>query len=224
MNDDQALPNDMKHISGWILLGRHLVAIAALIAVYYKVSSVAADDFFVFWPALYAMVFVLSAVIAGLVLLFFTKTERGKSLITFRNVAWTLSLLLFLDPLSRVLESKPNKRTKGTTSTLKYSPAELPSQQQSPTTIQEAANVNPAPRVATRPSQSAECPNPSSGTLSERRVTLARVRQDYPALAGLDDDAVAIAMREAFYKDLSLDCIAYSLGVEISMSSNDLQK
>lgn len=49
-----------------------------------------------------------------------------------------------------------------------------------------------------------------SGTTSKK---MAEVRAMHPQLAGLDDDQVVDALREAFYQDLPRERVAASLGV-----------
>jgi hypothetical protein len=151
MNDvDTALANNQT-VSPQILLWRHVVVLAVVLAVYSKISSAAADDFLVLWPAVCATVFTLSAVIAGLGFLFFTRSERGKTLTTFRNAAWVLSGLLFLDPLLHNL----NLRSFGGRQSVKVegasvSPAPLaPSGGQPPGQDTSVGVIAPVPGVAT---------------------------------------------------------------------------
>lgn len=215
MKQIEAPPTTTPPVGTWVLLGRHMVVLAAILAVYARVSSAAADDFLVSWPAVCAMVFALSAVIAGLALLFFTTRERGKSIVTFRNAAWTISLLLFVDPLSRFLEFTPAKLPAASSApSSDLRPAAMTPPPQSPTVTAIEATVS-ADRPARMAGRAPGCPSQSDASLSVRRATLAKVRQDYSDLAGLDDAAVVRAVHEAFYKDMPIDCIAYSLGVRL---------
>lgn len=86
----------------WILLGRHAVAIAAVLAVFAALAP-KFDGFLLTWAGISAFVFGLAALVAGFGLLFFTRRERGKTAITFRNTAWVLAGLLLLDPLIHAL-------------------------------------------------------------------------------------------------------------------------
>lgn len=212
MSDVSTAPANNQTVSRWILLGRHIVVLSMVLAVYSKISSAAADDFFVFWPAVCAMVFTVSAVIAGLGMLFFTNSERGKSVTTFRNAAWVLSALLFVDPLARIIDLKAVGRP-GVSA--EHRPALQSSGAVAMVDATASPKVDAAGAVAPPTVQESNeaCPNRSSEGSAARAAKLASVRRDFPTTADLDDAAVVRAMHEAFYKDLPLECIADALGV-----------
>ena len=204
-----------------VLLARHVVVIVSVLALYAGISKF--GGFLITWAGAIAVVFGVSALVAGLGLLFFTRAEKGKTATTFRNMAWLLATLLFLDPLVQTLNSgsaAPSAKTLGAPETM----TSVVPTQHAAVEVPAAEIVEPktatAVDVSNGPTEDSDACRATGKSLRERRATLAQMRRDYAdAFVNLDDVGVAQAMHLAFYPDLPLKCVAYALGVELPLGS-----
>ena len=132
---------DAQSVSPWVVLARHAVAIAMLLAVYAMVAP-KGYSFLADWLVAVVIVAGLAALVAGLAALFFTASQKGKWTTNARNTAWVVTGLLLVDPVLHALKSPTASKV---TATEVASPTEEPV----PTVTSEAAPASlPDPAFA----------------------------------------------------------------------------
>lgn len=130
---------DAQIVSPWVVLARHAVAIAALLAIYAMVVP-KGYSFLDDWFVAVLLVLFMAGLVAGLAALFFTASQKSKWATNARNTAWVVTGLLLADPVLHALTT--------------------PSVSKVPATEAASPKEEPVPAVATEAAP-ASSPDPS---------------------------------------------------------------
>lgn len=188
-----------------LVLVRHAIPIVGLLGVRSyltpRVGAFATD-----WLLQICFVFVVSAAVAGLLLLYSRNRTLDRFITNVRNLAWAMAIVLLVGSISQSVESRNQDLV-------------------SPSTGKDPGLTSHTPastaRSTTQPTPTAESAlqrtNTSQDGAAQRSrglAKLAELRSQYPELSGLNDEQAARAIHQAFYPEQPFEKIAAALGVQ----------